>query len=43
MYMYIDLSCRMLLVSSQPTLPQGQRLLCFEWLMYFPMDEVKLE
>ncbi|KAJ7376201.1 endosomal transport [Desmophyllum pertusum] len=30
---------RMLLVSSQPTLPQGQRLLCFEWLMYFPTDE----
>ncbi|XP_078357955.1 AP-5 complex subunit beta-1-like isoform X2 [Oculina patagonica] len=30
---------RMLLVSSQPTLPQGQRLLCFEWLMYFPIDE----
>jgi len=30
---------RMLLVSSQPTLPQGQRLLCFEWLMYFPADE----
>lgn len=34
---------RMLLVSSQPTLPQGQRLLCFEWLMYFPTDEETLE
>ncbi|XP_020603354.1 AP-5 complex subunit beta-1-like isoform X2 [Orbicella faveolata] len=30
---------RMLLISSQPTLPQGQRLLCFEWLMYFPTNE----
>ena len=34
---------RMLLISSQPTLPQGQRLLCFEWLMYFPTNEVKLD
>lgn len=30
---------RMLLVSSQPTLAQGQRLLCFEWLMHFPTEE----
>lgn len=34
---------RMLLVSSQPTVPQGQRLLCFEWLMYFPTDEDTLQ
>lgn len=33
---------RMLLVSSQPTIPQGQRLLCFEWLMYFPTNEETL-
>lgn len=30
---------RMLLISRQPTIPQGQRLLCFEWLMYFPVEE----
>lgn len=39
----MHLCCRMLLISSQPTLPQGQRLLCFEWLMYFPTNEVQFD
>jgi len=30
---------RMLLISNQPTIPQGQRLLCYEWLMFFPTEE----
>lgn len=33
---------RMLLISNQPTIPQGQRLLCYEWLMYFPTEEVRM-
>jgi len=33
---------RMLLISNQPTIPQGQRLLCYEWLMFFPTEEVRM-